>query len=224
MTVNYDYSRRQRLGMPEAILCVGKDIASLDRILAELSEQPDHPVLLTRLDPHQFEQLDPGLSHELDYDVLSCTAILHGPLPPRPGSVAVITAGTSDLRVATEAARTLHFMGIEHSLYPDIGVAGLWRLMDRVEQIAAHDVVIVAAGMDAALASVVGGLMRNCVIGVPTSVGYGVAQGGTTALNAMLASCGQGILVTNIDNGFGAACAAVRVVNSLNATTDERGP
>ena len=128
--------------MPEAILCAGKDIASLDRILAELSEQPDHPVLFTRLDPHQFEQLDPGLSHELDYDVLSCTAILHGPLPPRPGSVAVITAGTSDLRVATEAARTLHFMGIKHSLYPDIGVAGLWRLMDRVEQIAAHDVAL----------------------------------------------------------------------------------
>ena len=218
MTVNYDYPRRKRLGMPEAVLCAGKDIASLNRVLSELSGRPDHPVLFTRLDPHQFEQLDPALSRDLDYDVLSCTAILHGPLPPRQGSVAVITAGTSDLRVATEAARTLHFMGVQHALYPDIGVAGLWRLMDRVEQIAAHDVIIVAAGMDAALASVVGGLMSSCVIGVPTSVGYGVAQGGTTALNAMLASCGQGVLVTNIDNGFGAACAAVRVINSVSAT------
>jgi NCAIR mutase (PurE)-related protein len=218
MTVNYDYPRRQRLGMPEAVLCAGKDIASLNIILSELSERPDHPVLFTRLDPQQFEQLDPAFRRDLDYDVLSCTAILHGALPSREGSVAVLTAGTSDLRVATEAARTLQFMGLKHSLYPDIGVAGLWRLMDRVEQIATHDVIIVAAGMDAALASVVGGLMSNCVIGVPTSVGYGVAQGGSTALNAMLASCGQGILVTNIDNGFGAACAAVRVINSLSAT------
>ncbi|MCB1675478.1 MAG: nickel pincer cofactor biosynthesis protein LarB [Halioglobus sp.] len=216
MMVNYDYPRPERMGMPEAILCAGKDTASLNAILAELSDRPDHPVLFTRLEPHEFDRLEPGLSRALDFDPLSGTAILHGPLPPRPGSVAVVTAGTADLRVAREVARTLHFMGVQHSLYPDIGVAGLWRLMDRVEQIAAHDVVIVAAGMDAALASVVGGLLGNCVIGVPTSVGYGVAQGGTTALNAMLSSCGQGILVTNIDNGFGAACAAVRVINSLN--------
>ncbi len=223
MTVNYDYPRRQRLGMPEAVLCAGKDIASLNGILSELSGQPEHPVLFTRLEPEQFARLDPALSRELDFDELSRTAILHGPLPVRAGTAAVLTAGTSDLPVAKEAARTLHFMGVTHSLYPDIGVAGLWRLMDRVEQIAAHDVVIVVAGMDAALASVVGGLMSNCVIGVPTSVGYGVAQGGTTALNSMLASCGQGILVTNIDNGFGAACAAVRVINGLTAGPDRSG-
>jgi len=223
MTVNYDYPRRQRLGMPEAVLCAGKDIASLNGILSELSGQPEHPVLFTRLEPEQFARLDPALSRELDFDELSRTAILHGPLPVRAGTAAVLTAGTSDLPVAKEAARTLHFMGATQSLYPDIGVAGLWRLMDRVEQIAAHDVVIVVAGMDAALASVVGGLMSNCVIGVPTSVGYGVAQGGTTALNSMLASCGQGILVTNIDNGFGAACAAVRVINGLTAGPDRSG-
>jgi NCAIR mutase (PurE)-related protein len=215
MTVNYDYPRRQRLGMPEAVLCAGKDIASLNRVLSELSERLDHPVLFTRLEPEQFDRLDPSLSRRLDFDALSCTAVLHGPLPSREGSAAVITAGTSDFRVAMEAARTLHFMGVDHSLYPDIGVAGLWRLLDRLEDIAGHDVVIVAAGMDAALASVVGGLLGNCVIAVPTSVGYGVAQGGTTALNAMLSSCSQGVLVTNIDNGFGAACAAVRVINSL---------
>jgi len=213
--VNYDYPRRERLGMPEAILCAGKDTASLNGILAELSARPDHPVLLTRLEARQFEQLEPDISRALDYDQPSGTAILHGPLPARPGSVAVVTAGTADLKVAREAVRTLYFMGVEHSLLPDIGVAGLWRLMDRVEEIAAHDVVIVVAGMDAALASVVGGLVSSCVIGVPTSVGYGVAQGGTTALNAMLASCGQGVLVTNIDNGFGAACAAARVISGL---------
>jgi NCAIR mutase (PurE)-related protein len=133
----------------------------------------------------------------------------------------VVTAGTSDLRVATEAARTLHFTGVRHTVYADIGVAGLWRLTERIEEISQHDVIIVVAGMDAALASVMGGLVGKCVIGVPTSVGYGVAAGGNTALNAMLASCGQGVVVTNIDNGFGGACAAVRVLNSLAAVGND---
>lgn len=213
MTTVYDYPRRERLGMPEAVFCEGKDIGSLDRILAELSGRPDHPVLFTRLSEGLFGRLDPALSKSLDYDTVSHTAILHGTLAPRPGRVAVVTAGTSDLKVAREAVRTLDFMGIASTLIADVGVAGIWRLLDRVEEIDRHDLVIVAAGMDAAIASVMGGLVGKCVIGVPTSIGYGVAAGGTTALNAMLASCGQGVLVTNIDNGFGAACAAVRILN-----------
>jgi pyridinium-3,5-biscarboxylic acid mononucleotide synthase len=216
MTVVYDYERRERLGMPEAIFCEGKDIDSLNGILAQLLEQPDHPALFTRLHQAQFDQLDPTLTRELDYDRVSTTAILHGFLAERPGSVAVVTAGTSDLNVAGEAARTLQYMGIGHSLIVDVGVAGIWRLMDRIEEIKQHDVVIVAAGMDAALASVMAGLVDKSVIGIPTSVGYGVASGGGTALNAMLASCGQGIVVTNIDNGFGGACAAVRILNTLH--------
>lgn len=217
MTLTYDYLRRERLGMPEAVLCAGKDEDSLNHILAELLQRPDHPVLFTRLSSEQLARLNPQYSAALDYDPLSATAILHGPLAQRSGSVAVITAGTSDLSVAMEAVRTLCFTGLHNELYADIGVAGLWRLTDRMEEINRHDVIIVVAGMDAALASVVGGLVGKCVIGVPTSVGYGVAAGGTTALNAMLASCGQGIMVTNIDNGFGAACAAIRVLNSLSA-------
>jgi hypothetical protein len=222
MTVNYDYLRRERLGMPEAVLCTGKDIASLNTIIAELAARPDHAVLFTRLQAEQWESLDPAHRALLDYDPQSATAVLHGTLPARAGNVAVVTAGTSDLRVATEAARTLCFTGVSHSLYADIGVAGLWRLTERIEEISQHDVIIVVAGMDAALASVMGGLVGNCIIGVPTSVGYGVAADGTTALNAMLASCGQGVLVTNIDNGFGAACAAVRVLNSV--TMDQDSP
>ena len=217
MTTVYDYQRRERLGMPEAVFCEGKDVGALDAILAELAGRPDHPVLFTRLDQGLFGRLDPARSQDLDYDPLSHTAILHGPLPPRPGRVAVVTAGTSDLRVAREAVRTLDFMGIANTLIADVGVAGLWRLLDRVADIDRHDLVIVVAGMDAALASVMGGLVGKCVIGVPTSVGYGVAAGGTTALNAMLASCGQGILVTNIDNGFGAACGAARILNGRTA-------
>ena len=99
----------------------------------------------------------------------------------------------------------------------DVGVAGLWRLMQRVDDIRRGDAVIVVAGMDAALVSVVAGLVPQPVIGVPTSIGYGVASGGQTALNAMLASCAQGVLVTNIDNGFGAACAAARLINRMRA-------
>lgn len=222
MTVNYDYQRRERMGMPEAVLCAGKDITSLNNIVAELIPRPDHPVLFTRLEAAQLEGLDATYRSALDYDALSATAIVHGALPPRPGRVALVTAGTSDLSVAMEAARTLYFTGVTHKVYADIGVAGLWRLTERIEEISQYDVIIVVAGMDAALASVMGGLSGKCVIGVPTSVGYGVAAGGNTALNAMLASCGQGVVVTNIDNGFGGACAAVRVLNSLNIAESEQ--
>jgi NCAIR mutase (PurE)-related protein len=215
MTTVYDYQRRERLGMPEAIFCEGKDRDSLNKILAELYERPDHPVLFTRLYEALFQQLDASLTQHLDYEPVSGTAILHGALAARAGSVAVVTAGTSDLKVAREAVRTLSFMGITNTLIGDVGVAGIWRLLERVDEIRRHDVIIVAAGMDAALASVMGGLVDKCVIGVPTSVGYGVAAGGQTALNAMLASCGQGVLVTNIDNGFGAACGAVRILNAF---------
>jgi len=214
MNTVYDYQRRERLGMPEAIFCEGKDAGSLNEIIRELLASPDNPTLFTRLAQAQFDTLDSRLTAHLDYDALSATGILHGALPARLGQVAVVTAGTSDLRVAREAARTLGFMGIPYTLISDVGVAGIWRLLERIEEIGQYDVIIVAAGMDAALPTVLAGLVGKCVIGVPTSVGYGVAAGGQTALNAMLASCGQGVLVTNIDNGFGAACAALRILNA----------
>ncbi|BFM15742.1 nickel pincer cofactor biosynthesis protein LarB [Maricurvus nonylphenolicus] len=217
MSVNFDYQRPERLGMPEAVLCEGKSFQHIQDILSELSERNDYPVLFTRLEQSQFEQLPESLRQRLDYDELSRTAVLNGQLPKRWGKVAVVTAGTSDLSVATEAVRTLTFSGVETSLVADVGVAGIWRLMERVKDIAEHDLIIVVAGMDAALASVMGGLVGKCVIGVPTSVGYGVAADGTTALNSMLASCGQGIVVTNIDNGFGGACAALRILSMADS-------
>jgi NCAIR mutase (PurE)-related protein len=131
--------------------------------------------------------------------------------------VAIIMAGTSDLPVGREAARTLAFAGQPYCEYTDIGVAGLWRLLEKIEDIRLSPVVIVAAGMDAALVSVVGGLVSSPVIALPTSVGYGVAFGGAVALHAALASCAPGILVVNIDNGYGAACAALRISRALAA-------
>jgi NCAIR mutase (PurE)-related protein len=128
--------------------------------------------------------------------------------------VAVVCAGTSDVAVAREAARTLRYYGEGAVEISDVGVAGLWRLLERIEEIRKHRIVIAVAGMDAALPTVIGGLVSGVVIGVPTSVGYGVSNGGQTALNAMLASCSSGLVVANIDNGFGAACAALRILRS----------
>jgi NCAIR mutase (PurE)-related protein len=125
-----------------------------------------------------------------------------------------VAAGTSDVAVGREAARTLRFYGEPAVEINDVGVAGLWRLLERVEEMRKMKVVIAVAGMDAALPTVIGGLVSSVVIGVPTSVGYGVASGGETALRSMLASCSPGLLVTNIDNGFGAACAALRILRT----------
>jgi NCAIR mutase (PurE)-related protein len=131
------------------------------------------------------------------------------------GSVAVVSAGTADARTTWEAAKTLEYLGISHSVYEDNGVAGLWRLTANLEKVNSADVIIVVAGLDAALASVMGGLTGQPVFAVPTSVGYGMARGGQSALSSMLVSCAPGVGVLNIDNGYGAACAATRVLNVL---------
>ena len=135
--------------------------------------------------------------------------------------VAIVAAGTADSPVAREAARTLRHEGVEATLVSDVGVAGLWRLMERIAEIARHPVVIAVAGMDAALASVLGGLVPGAVIAVPTSTGYGAAEAGRTALNAMLASCAPGVTVCNIDNGYGAAAAALRILNMMKTAAPD---
>lgn len=218
MTVIFDHLRQQRIGLPESVYCEGKTADSINQLIVELSLNHRSPVLFTRLTPDQLEQLEPALISLLDYDALSSTAYLHGVFPDgRLGSVAIVAAGTSDMGVATEAARTLRYLGVTSGMYIDVGVAGLWRLQERIEQINMHNVIICVAGMDAALVSVLGGMTSRPLIGVPTSVGYGVAEGGFSALNSMLASCASGIVVTNIDNGYGAACAAFRMLMSKPA-------
>lgn len=209
----HDEDRLTRLGMPEAIFCEGKDVFAMKAIFEELASKSGQPTLFTRLSRERYSELTLDAASSMDYDPQSNTAFMHGTLPQRPYSVAVVTAGTSDLRVASEALRTLLFSGIHAELIADVGVAGIHRLFARIDHIRTFDIVIVVAGWDAALASVMGGLTGQPVIAVPSSTGYGVAAGGTSALHSMLASCGQGVLVTNIDNGFGAACGAIRMLN-----------
>ena len=212
----HDRQRHARLGMPEAIFCEGKDSQALDHIMLQLLEAGE-PALCTRLSEDRQKNLAPAVRASMDYDPQSATAFLHGCLPARAGSVAVVTAGTSDIGVAREAQRTLQFSGFHTDLIADVGVAGIHRLFSRIDHIRSFDVVIVVAGWDAALASVMGGLVSQPVIAVPSSTGYGVASGGKAALNSMLSSCGQGVLVTNIDNGFGAACGAIRFLQHMKA-------
>lgn len=201
--------------MPEAVLCSAKSDSQLRVIVDELAST-GYPTLLTRFPAERLGCLSPEVVEQVDHDPISETGILVGMQPSRPGKVAIAAGGTSDQRVATEAARTLEFSGVDTEVFVDIGVAGLWRLEARLPELRAADIVIVVAGMDAALVSVMGGLVGAPIIGVPTSVGYGVAEGGSTALNSALASCAQGVTVVNIDNGFGAACAAVRMLSLLD--------
>jgi len=218
--VRPDVGRGERVGLDEAIFCAGKSVSQIEAILAEARTRGAR-LLLTRLAAEQLQDLSAGARAALAYDPLSRTAFFgaaHASAGEPVTRVAVLSAGTSDLPAAREAQRTLAWYGEPAAEFHDVGVAGLWRLTDRLEEIRRHPVLIVAAGMDAALLSVVGGLVRGCVIGLPTSVGYGVASGGRAALDAMLASCAPGLAVVNIDNGYGAACIALRMLRAFAPT------
>jgi len=191
-------------------MCQWKSATQIEEILVAAS---DRRLLLTRLTKPTERELSCAVREKLDYDSLSQTAYLGtSPANALVGGAGIVCAGTSDVPVAREAARTLAFYGYQAPLIADVGVGGLWRLMERLEEIRSFSVVIVVAGMEGALFSVLAGLVGGVVIAVPTSVGYGVAEGGKTALNAALSSCSPGMLTVNIDNGFGAACAAVKIM------------
>lgn len=208
-----DLLRAERVGLDEALFCAGKTAGQIGRIVESVAGA-GRRMLLTRLDESRHAALDENVRALLDYDPLSATARVGAARPAGDTvRVAIVCAGTSDLRVGREAARTLEYYGVGAAEFNDVGVAGVHRLLSRIDAIRAHEVVIAVAGMDAALVSVVGGLVRAPVIAVPTSVGYGAARGGETALSASLASCAAGVVVVNIDNGFGAACAALRILN-----------
>jgi pyridinium-3,5-biscarboxylic acid mononucleotide synthase len=204
-----DHHRPLRQGLPEAVYAPGKTPEQCAAIVAELLEEPGSgPVLLTRADDHQAAaalERNPGGSR-VERTLSWRTA------PARPGRILVVTAGTADLPVAHECEATLVAHGFGPQLLADCGVAGVHRLLATVDDLAEADVVVVVAGMEGALASVVGGISACPVIAVPTSVGYGAAFEGVTALLAMLASCASGITVVGIDNGFGAACAVARLL------------
>jgi NCAIR mutase (PurE)-related protein len=215
--VRPDISRGERVGLDEAIFCAGKSAGQIEAILEEAGRRGAR-LLLTRFSAEQLHEISAAARAALAYDALSRTAFFgaaHTGGSGRNARVVILSAGTSDLPAAREAQRTLEWYGEPVAEFHDMGVAGLWRLTERLEEIRRFPVLIVAAGMDAALASVLGGLVRGCVIGLPTSVGYGVASGGRTALDAMLASCAPGLAVVNIDNGYGAACIALRMLRTF---------
>jgi NCAIR mutase (PurE)-related protein len=210
-----DHERAQRIGFDEAIFCAGKSVDQITRLLeGALSE--GRTLLLTRLDQDKLNALRGELRKGLDYDEVSRTAlfgcIAEIATTPR---VALVAAGSSDVGVAREVVRTLGYYGQACTETYDVGVAGIWRVLDRIEEIKRLPIVIVVAGMDGTLPSVVAGLVPGVVIAVPGSSGYGVAAGGQAALHAALASCAPGLLVVNVDNGYGAACAALRVLRAL---------
>lgn len=213
--INLDFSRRARVGFDEAVLCAWKSVEQISAILNE-AMQNSFPLLLTRLDEAKFNLLSPCQRELIDYDAISGTGFFNARLnTTNDVNVAVVAAGTSDLPVAREAIRTLQYFGHSCAEIFDVGVAGIWRLLERQQEIREKTVVIVVAGMDGALPSVIGGLVPGVVIAVPTSVGYGASRQGETALSAALASCAPGLTVVNIDNGYGAACAALRVLSTM---------
>ena len=209
-----DHHRSLRQGLPEAVYGPGKTPEHCAAIVAELLEGGTGPVLLTRADP---DQAAAALERSPGGTPLAGTG--HGlrllawrPAPPRPARVVVLTAGTADLAVAEECAGTLTAYGLRPTLLADCGVAGLHRLLASLDQLDGADAVVVVAGMEGALASVVGGLTGAPLVAVPTSVGYGAGLDGVTALLAMHASCASGVTVVGIDNGYGAACAVARIL------------
>jgi pyridinium-3,5-biscarboxylic acid mononucleotide synthase len=210
--INFDFDRPERIGLSEAVLCLGKTPEQIAEAIS-IAQTRELSFLLTRLEPVAFAALPAPAQAALEYDPSSRTAVV-GALRRTRGDalVAVVTAGTSDLPVGREALRTLAFYGVAAREIADVGVAGLWRVLKHEQELRRYPALIVVAGMEGALFSVVAGLVGGLVIAVPTSTGYGAARRGETALHAALASCAPGLVTVNIDNGYGAACAAIRAL------------
>ncbi len=204
-----DTGRKARSGFEEVIFCAGKPDAYLAAIFEKLYEA-NGEVFGTRASPAQYELVRKTLPH-ISYDPISRILKQEKPGKKRIGRVAVCTAGTSDIPVAEEAAQTAEFFGTAVDRIYDVGVSGIHRLLSKEDLIAQANCVIAVAGMEGALASVIGGLVRHPVIAVPTSVGYGASFHGLAALLTMLNSCANGITVVNIDNGFGAGYVATQI-------------
>lgn len=203
-----DHHRHIRCGFPEVIYCPGKTAEQIARIFASLAKKGNN-IIATRAEKALYEQVAALTSLALRYEPSARMIILEqASLQASTGYIAIVTAGTADLPVAAEAEMTARMLGQHVKLICDVGVAGLHRLFEHIPTLQKANVVIVVAGMEGALASVVGGLVDCPVIAVPTSVGYGANFEGLAALLAMLNSCASGISVVNIDNGFGAAYSA----------------
>lgn len=217
---NVDHHRELRQGVPESVYGPGKSSEQCVGIAGELLSSGEAgdggPVVLSRGSDEQIDavtQAHPG-------GIVVGSTVVWRPAKPRTEGVVVVTAGTADVPVAEECQATLRAFGFGAALVADVGVAGLHRLLAHAELIQAADAVVVVAGMEGALASVVGGLTAAPVVAVPTSVGYGASLGGVTALLAMLASCASGVVVVGIDNGFGAAHAVLRILGPASSESN----
>ncbi len=214
--IKFDFQRRERLGLIEAIWGQDKSIDQLKR-LSESVLSKNELVFITRINSEKASYLLELYDNAQFYEEANCLIIGKNLNKINTNKkVAIISGGSSDLAVTLEAQLTLEIYGVNCQSFIDVGVAGLHRLMSRLEEINKYNVLIVCAGMEGALATVVGGLLPQPIIAVPVSVGYGVSRNGDAALKSMLSSCSPGIAVMNIDNGYGAAMAALRIIKSIS--------
>ena len=211
----FDSQRRERIGFVEAIWGEDKSIEQLKKVIKEVIKKKEI-VFITRINKVKAKYISDLYEKAKFYEEANCLII--GENLDKLSinkKVAIISGGTSDLPVTLETKLSLEIHGISCNSFIDVGVAGLNRLLSQIEEIKKYDVLIVCAGMEGALATVIGGLLPQPIIAVPVSVGYGVSKNGTTALHSMLSSCSPGIAVMNIDNGYGAAMAALRILKSF---------
>jgi len=211
-----DSDRGRRQGVPEAVQAEGKTPEQVVEIVRAMTERGRDPVLVTRADEAVRAAVRAAVP-AVEEDPLARLVWIARDVPEPAGTVTVVSGGTADGPVVREVAICARLFGAHVRVQEDVGVAGLHRLSLALEDLRAADCVVVAAGQDAALASVVGGLVGSPVIGVPTSTGYGVAAGGIAALASMLASCAAGVAVVNIDDGFGAAAVATRIARAAGS-------
>jgi NCAIR mutase (PurE)-related protein len=219
-SIRFDWQRRARTGIPEVVFGQGKSLSQLVAII-EQSVVRNESLFITRLTEEKAEDLVEQFGEAVTYHELarcmrvgSKRHIVHA-LPDEnleSARVGIVSAGTSDLPLVAEIQQTLEYLGADSDCYNDVGVAGLWRLTELRDQLARYPVLIAVAGMEGALFSVLAGLVQAPVIAVPSAVGYGVSEGGHAALGSALSSCAPGLAVVNIDNGFGAAALAVKML------------
>ncbi len=216
LDIRFDFQRRERIGLIEAIWGEDKSIDQLKRVSQKVLDN-NEVVFITRINSEKAIQLLDLYEEATFHEEAKCLIIGENSKKLSTNKkVAIISGGSSDLGVTLEAKLALEIYGVSCKSFIDVGVAGLHRLTSQLEEINKYDVLIVCAGMEGALATVVGGLLAQPIIAVPVSVGYGVSKNGQTALNSMLSSCSPGIAVMNIDNGYGAAIAAVRIIKSIS--------
>ena len=215
LDIRFDFQRRERIGLIEAIWGADKSIDQLKRVSKEVLEKKE-VVFITRINKEKAAHLLEIFKEGRFIEEANCFIIGKNLNKLSTNKkVAIISGGSSDLAVTLEAKLSLEIYGVRCQSFIDVGVAGLHRLFSEIEEINKFDVLIVCAGMEGALATVIGGLLPQPIIAVPVSVGYGVSKNGETALNSMLSSCAPGISVMNIDNGYGAAMAALRIIKRI---------